>query len=267
MPRLRATAARGKRRCSSGASATGGRAGSSSANTCSMLCVTPGAKRWRHCAIDLEGVDDVPALEPPGWRFDAGLLPHFACRRAARAARPGLERSGDRLPVAGTQRAFEQQHFQLRGVHHHQHRKRQLVLMLAVKVGQWQLRSPDRRTRAKKGLPRSAQYSALERSTSTRMPRSSSARVAAKDQHVARRPRPPGQIAQAVLQRVPVARRTSRGSRARCAMSCSSIARLRVDARRRPVCCRASRPRCRRPRARGRRRSAPGPQSLEQLAH
>ena len=33
--------------CSSGASTTGTRCGSSTLKTCSVLCVVPGAKRWR----------------------------------------------------------------------------------------------------------------------------------------------------------------------------------------------------------------------------
>ena len=105
---------------------------------------------------------------------DARLLPHLACRRGLERLVAPVERAGDRLPVARTRGALEEQHFAAApyapppGP-----RPAACSSCFAVEVRQRAACAAGSTNTAKNGLPRPAQNSALERSTSISTPRSS----------------------------------------------------------------------------------------------
>ena len=114
------------RRCSFGASITGTGAGSSSANTCSVLCVVPGGIPVPPLRKDLVDVGDLPVGEAAvGGGVDAGLLAQFARRRFEQRL-AGLLAARDRLPMPGEVGTLDQQHPQIARVDQDQRRDRDL---------------------------------------------------------------------------------------------------------------------------------------------
>src|SRR5256885_16715577 len=120
--------------------------------------------------VDLEGIRELPAPQAAARRVDPGLFPQFARRGGIDASVAAFQRSGHRLPESGTRRALDQQHLEIGGMHHHQHRFRQLEAHgPRNNSGRESLRAGSMNT-AKNGLPRPARNSALEAKTAIRMP-------------------------------------------------------------------------------------------------
>src|SRR2546422_4978304 len=104
------------------------------------------------------------------FRSDPGLFLQFARRGGIDAFVAAFQRSGHGLQESGTRRALDQQHLEIGGMHHHQHRFRQLEAHgRRNSWGRESLRAGSMNT-AKNGLRRPARNSALEARTSIRMP-------------------------------------------------------------------------------------------------
>src|ERR1700694_1426982 len=120
--------------------------------------------------VDFEAIRDLPAQQPAVRHVDPGLFAHFARCGGFDDFVAVVERPGHRLPEAGARRTLEEQYFEIGGMHDYQHRQRQLEAHDPRKsAGRESLRSGSMNT-AKNGFPRPAQNSALEASTSIRMP-------------------------------------------------------------------------------------------------